>query len=79
MAGRDTVMLSCYVNFSNASFANESTAYNWSCPSACFANGNMTQNITRVIQSEDDGANISCTATTGDVSVTSNNTVLISG
>ena len=74
MAGRDTVMLYC-----SASLANENTAYSWSCPSACFANGIMTQYIARVIQSEDDGANISCTATTGDVSVTSNNTVLISG
>ena len=74
MAGRDTVMLSC-----NASFVNETTAYTWSCPSPCFANGIMTQNITRAIQGEDDGAFISCTATNGDVSVTSNNTVLISG
>ena len=74
MVSRDTLMLSC-----SASFVDEDATYNWSCPSSCFANGIMTQNITRVIQAEDDGASITCTVTTGDVSVTSNNTVLISG
>ena len=59
----DTVALTC-----SASFANDSTMYSWSCSPSCFADGMTTQNITRKIQSADDGVNISCTAIPGMIS-----------
>ena len=59
----DTVTLIC-----SASFTNDSAMYSWSCSPSCFADGMTTQNITREIQSGDDGVNISCTVIPGMIS-----------